>query len=137
MARMQEAGALLSQQDCALLDPLLVAMLRDLQIRDGGAPQRLYDIAAVIRGCSAEFRASVLVNPCSGTPVDSSDPAGGSSAPTERLTTQQAAQLTGLTDGYLRRLARRGDLTGSRSGRRGEWILDGNSVAAWAAEHRN
>jgi hypothetical protein len=47
---------------------------------------------------------------------------------------QEAARLSGLTDTYWRRLARRGDVTASRSGRRGEWVLDGGSVAAWMAE---
>jgi excisionase family DNA binding protein len=137
MARIQPAGVWLSETDCARLTPVLIASLRDMHVRNGGASEDLVEIVAAIRGCAREFRTSSLVKPGSGTGVGRNGSASGSSTATERLTTRQAAQLTGLSDSYWRRLARKGDVTASRTGRRGEWILDGNSVAAWLVEHRN
>lgn len=134
MAARLPAGVFLSERDCALLDALLVRMLRDLHMRDGAAPARLLDVVADIHQAAGEFRASALVEAGSGTRFDGSGSGGGSSAATERLSVQEAARLSGLSDGYLRRLARRGDVTASRSGRRGEWVLDGSSVAAWVTD---
>ena len=137
MAVRLPAGVHLDARDCALLDAVLVRALRDMQLRDGGAPQSLLEVVAPIHRAAVEFREEMQVSVGSGTGEDGSGSAGRSSAVTERLTTQEAAQLTGLTDRYWRRLARRGDVAASRSGRRGEWILDGNSVAAWVADRRD
>ncbi|MEU3340687.1 helix-turn-helix domain-containing protein [Streptomyces sp. NPDC006668] len=137
MAARLPAGVHLTARDCALLDAVLVRALRDMQLRDGSAPQNLLEAVAPIHRAAVEFRENMQVSPCSGTAEDGNSSVKGSSVVTERLTTQEAAQLTGLTDGYWRRLARRGDVTASRSGRRGEWILDGNSVPAWAADRKD
>jgi len=135
MARMVPRGVLLTPADCARLDGLLVRALRDLHLRDGGAPHDLLDVIADIHQLAGEFRASVLVDAGSGTTQAGSGSVGASSEVTERLTVAEAARLTGVSDSYWRRLARRGDVQASRSGSKGEWVLDGGSVAAWAA-HR-
>ncbi|MFJ9903933.1 helix-turn-helix domain-containing protein [Streptomyces sp. NPDC101152] len=108
-----------------------------MKLRDGGAPQSLLEVVAPIHRAAIEFREEMQVSAGSGTGEDGNGSGTRSSVVTERLTTQEAAQLTGLTDGYWRRLARRGDVTASRSGRRGEWVLDGSSVAAWVADRRD
>jgi hypothetical protein len=134
MARTVPRGVLLSERDCALLDGVLVRALRDLHMRDGAAPRDLVDVVADIHQVAREFRASVLTETGSGTAFDGSGSVGGSSEVTERLSVQEAARLTGLSTSYLRRAARRGDVQASRSGPRGEWVLDGGAVAAWTAD---
>jgi hypothetical protein len=117
-----------------LLDAVVMLGLRVLHQRNGAVPDDVWNAAADLHEMAGEFRASVLVETGSGTAFDVSGSVSGSSAATEQLSVQEAARLSGLTDTYWRRLARRGDVTASRSGRRGEWVLDGGSVAAWMAE---
>ncbi|MFJ4924084.1 helix-turn-helix domain-containing protein [Streptomyces sp. NPDC088736] len=136
MARVQPAGVWLSPEDCARLEAVLLKTLRDMQIRDGGAPEHLVDVVAVVRGCAREFRTSTLVTGGSGTTQRRNGSAGGSSVVSERLTTQEAARLARVSDGYVRRLARRGDVMASRSGGKGEWLIDASSLAVWVAERR-
>lgn len=133
MPQVIPAGVLLTAADCARLDALLMRALREAQLRDGAIPRSLLDVAADIHHLAGEYRASVLVGHGSGTALAEIGSAGGSSAVMERLTVQQAARLTGTSESYLRRLARRGDVQASRTGRRGEWQLDGGTLAAWAA----
>ncbi|NNN30733.1 helix-turn-helix domain-containing protein [Streptomyces sp. S3(2020)] len=101
---------------------------------NGTVPPRLLDVVTYVHEAAGEFRASVLVEAGSGTEFDVPGSVSGSSAATEKLSVQEAARLSGLSDTYWRRLARRGDVEASRSGRKGEWVLDGGSVAAWVAE---
>lgn len=131
------AGVLLSDAECARLDHVLMRALREAHLRDGGAPQWLLEVAADIHQRAGEFRKNSLVNPGSGTTLDVSGSASGSWVETERLTVREAANLTGTSDSYLRRMARRGDVPASRSGIRGEWVFDGGSLAAWAAERNH
>jgi excisionase family DNA binding protein len=127
-------GVLLTAADCARLDAVLMWALRDMQLRDGGLPRDLAEVAAPIHEAAIEFRANVLVKAGSGTVFDRIGSVGGSSVSTERLTVAEAARLTGASESYLRRLARGGVVTATRSGGRGEWILDGGSLAAWTAD---
>jgi hypothetical protein len=133
-------GVLLTERECALLDNALMRTLRDIHMRDGGVPRELVEAAADIHQTAKEFRASVLVEPssepCSGTVFDGSGSVGGSSEVTERLTTQEAARLSGLSDRYWRRLAHEGAVQ-ARLGSKGEWILDGGAVAAWLADRNH
>jgi excisionase family DNA binding protein len=131
------SGVLLTDAECARLDHVLMRALRDAHMRDGGAPQWLLDVAADIHQRAGEFRKTALVSLGSGTVVDESGSGSGSWVGTEQLTVQQAANLTGASDSYLRRMARRGDVQASRSGVRGEWVFDGGSLAAWAAGRNN
>lgn len=134
MSRHLPAGVYLSARDCAIIDAMLVRTLRDLQLRNGAVPVDLVEVTAPIHQAAREFRANVLVETSSGTAHDSSGSVAGVSEATERLTVQEAARLTGWSTSYLRRLARRGDVSASRSGRMGEWVLDGGSLAARVAE---
>lgn len=52
-----------------------------------------------------------------------------------RLTATEAANLAGVSEGYMRRLIRRGDVEASR-GRRGAWAVDISSLAAWISQRR-
>jgi excisionase family DNA binding protein len=133
MAIEVSAGVLLSPQDCASLDYVVMIGLRSVNQRDGTVPQSTLDAAALLHAMAAEFRKNALVNPGSGTVFDACGSARGSSEVTERLTVQEAARLTGTSTSYLRRLARKGDVKASRSGGRGEWVIDGGTLAAWAA----
>lgn len=130
-------GVLVTERECAILDAFMMRGLRDLHMRDGGVPHELAEAVADIHQAAKEFRASVLsepsVEPSSGTVFDGSGSVGGSSEVTERLTTQEAARLTGLSDSYWRRLAREGAVQ-AQSGSKGQWILDGGAVAAWMAD---
>ncbi|MFH9225942.1 helix-turn-helix domain-containing protein [Streptomyces lydicus] len=85
---------------------------------------------------AARFRRSTLVSAGSGTAAPPNGSEEGPSSATEQLTVQEAARLTGVSESYWRRLARRGDVIASRSGDRGQWILDGGQVAAWTADRR-
>jgi hypothetical protein len=60
-----------------------------------------------------------------------------SDQPVRWLTTKEAADELGMSDGYARRLARRGDVHASR-GRSGAWLIDADSLTVWrqSAPHR-
>jgi excisionase family DNA binding protein len=120
-----------------VLDGILVRALRDVQLRDGGVPQALLDVVAPIHRSAVEFRESTLADAGSGTSDDVIGSVAGSSAGSERLSVQEAARLTGISESYLRRLARRGALGGARSGGRGGWSLDGGLVAALVADRED
>lgn len=138
MAARLPPGVHLTARDSALLDALLVRALRDMQLRDGGVPQDLLDVVAPIHRAAVEFREDMLVSAGSGTGSDVSGSVGRSSVVTnERLSVQEAARLTGLSESYLRRLARGGALNAARSGGRGGWALDGGYVAALVADRRD
>lgn len=131
-------GVHLSARDCALLDGVLVRALRDMQLRDGGAPSALLEVAAPIHRAAVEFRENTLVEAGSGTGEDGIGSVEGSSVSSERLSVQEAARLTGLSESYLRRLLRGGGLKGTRSGGRGgAWLLDGGSLAVLVADRRD
>lgn len=121
-------------KECAQLDAFVMRALRDAHLRNEPVPRDVLELLAPVHEMAKEFRASVLVKAGSGTVFDRIGSVGGSSVSTERLTVAQAARLTGASESYLRRLARRGDVTATRTGGRGEWILDGGSLAAWAAD---
>jgi hypothetical protein len=52
-----------------------------------------------------------------------------------RLTVKEAACLAKVSEGYMRRLIRRGDVEAVR-GRRGAWAVDIPSVSVWIASQR-
>ncbi len=137
MAARLPAGVHLAARDCALLDAVLVRALRDMQLRDGGAPQSLLEVVAPIHRAAVEFRENTLADGGSGTSDDGSGSVAGSSVVSERLSVQEASRLTGISESYLRRLARGGALGGARSGGRGGWSLDGGLVAALVADRRD
>lgn len=123
--------------ECARLDGFVVNALRDLHLRKGSVPADLLELLAPVHDLAKEFRSSVLVEPGSGTLFDGFGSAAGPLGATERLTTHEAARITGTSESYLRRLAREGVVTATRSGSRGEWLLDGGSLAAWVAGRSN
>lgn len=135
MAQSVSAGVFLSAEDCARLDGLLLRALADSSRRDGGVPVQVERIAAELHHAALKFRASVQVDAGSGTSRDRNGSAARTSVVTDRLSVTQAAGLAGVSEGYMRRLVRRGCFTATRSGQRGAgWLLDGGQVAAWAAE---
>lgn len=134
MAGRLPAGVFLSERECALLDYHLVKLLRDLRMRDGSEPRDLLEVAGPIHAMAVEFRETMLVNPGSGTTGDRSGSVTRVSGETERLSVQQAARFAGISESYVRRLARRGVAQATRSGGKGAWQLDGGLLAAWLAD---
>jgi len=129
-------GVYLTPEDCLAIDAILVRGLIGARYRDGVLPSRTEAIAAHVHMEAAEFREKVLVKPGSGTKRDSSGSALRSSEATEWLTIREAAQLSGVSEELVRRLARRRVLNGTKSGHGGAWLLDGNSVAVWIAARK-
>ncbi|MFD9659027.1 helix-turn-helix domain-containing protein [Streptomyces mirabilis] len=121
------------------MDGLLVRALRDMQLRDGGVPQDLLDVAAPVHRAAVEFRENALVMAGSGTSADRIGSGGRSSVVTsERLSVQEAARITGYSESFVRRLARKGVLSGTRTGPGiGTWQLDGGSLAVLMADRRD
>ena len=94
-------------------------------------PRALLELADDIHRLANRFRANVQVATLPETgranlpiPLRACDQHG--------LTVQQAAAVMGVSDQYARRLARRGDITASRQGQRGTWLIDSASALAWA-----
>lgn len=139
MAARLPPGVHLTARDCALVDRLLVSALRDVQLRDGGVPQELLDVVAPIHRAAVEFRENTLVSAGSGTSADRTGSGGRSSVVTsERLSVQEAARITGFSESFVRRLARKGVLSGIRTGPGiGAWQLDGGSLAVLMADRRD
>lgn len=133
-------GVLLTPEDCLAIDAILLRGLVGARYRDGVLPSRAEAIAAQVHAEAVEFRNKVLVTPAfkaaPGTKGDSSGSALRSSEATERLSVRQVAQLSGVSEEYIRRLAGQRVLNGARSGPGGAWLLDGSSVAAWIAARK-
>lgn len=125
----QERGVFLSNADCARIDSLLWRAVVDEERRNGGISGRVRGIAEDIRAVGVEFRSAY------GTGGFRDGPVGASYEASEWLTTPEAANILSVSESYVRRLLRRGELAGSRMGGKGTWIVDAGSVAVWKAEH--
>lgn len=138
MAHQLPAGIWLSGEDACVLDGLVRRAIGEIARRDGQVPARVGQLAQVIHRAAIEFRESALASTDSGTGDDSSGSVSALSFPsdTERLTAQQAARMTGTSRELICRLAAKGVLNGTRTGQRGGWLLDPDSVALWAASRR-
>lgn len=137
MATRMPPGVFLSDEEAAELDFVLRRAVAVLAARDGMVPGVLVRFSEDVHKVADGFRASVLVNPDFRTTDDAAGSAAGVFGVSERLSAAEAARLTGVSTRFITEMARRGVLQGMRSGHRGAWTLDGNSVACWAAErHR-
>lgn len=127
---------LLTGEDCAALNGPLGQLLSALAQRDGQVPRRLVEIREEVRRAAVQFRVNALADADSGTVFDAPGSRSGVSGATERLTAAEAARLTGVSREMICRLAVAGALKGAKTGRRGSWVLDADSVAMWQAGRR-
>lgn len=135
MAISLPAGLFLDGRDACVLDAPLRRAVAEIGRRNGGVPSHLVRLAEQVTRTAAEFRATVLVEPGSGTEEDASGSVSALSpvSDNERLSAQQAARLADVSEEFIRRLAAKGVLQGTKSGERGGWLLDPGSVAVWIA----
>jgi hypothetical protein len=101
-------------------------------------PVELVDLANQISQAarsSAQFRADAQVSGAPGTARFRSDPAPpGSGQEPATLTVREAALRAQVSEGLVRRLCRRGDVTASQ--RRGAWAIETRSLTTWASSRR-
>lgn len=131
--RLSGPVVVLTGEDCAALNVPLGQLLSALGRRDNAVPRRLVEIREEVRRAAAEFTVNTLVSADSGTSRDTPGSRSRASVVSERLSATEAARLTGVSREMVCRLASRGVLKGARSGWRGAWELDPDSVAAWQA----
>jgi excisionase family DNA binding protein len=132
---------ILDGRDCAVLARQLVEAIRlGYTVRDRPPPRALLDLAGrlnVIARGSGEDR-----DDCQDTGHDGpgrfrvSLPLPSSGQPATGLTVAEAARLGAVSEGYLRKLIRRGDIEASRDGRSAGYLVRADSVAAWASQRR-
>lgn len=120
-------------EDCARLDGFVMRALRDMRLRNELVPRDVLELLASVHQLAGEFRETTLVTHRSGTAFDQGSSGRGPSEATETLSVPQAARLTGWSQEYLRRLARKGVVSATRTGSRGGWRLDGGQLAALRA----
>ncbi|WP_084701039.1 helix-turn-helix domain-containing protein [Streptacidiphilus anmyonensis] len=135
--RLRGPLVVLDGSDCAELNRHLGQLLDALGRRDGQVPRRLVEIREEVRRAAIQFRTEQLQartsEAGSGTARDTRSSVTRPSGVSERLSAAEAAQLVGVSPEMIRRLACKGDLRGTRSGHRGAWVLDADSVATWQA----
>ncbi|XUL89735.1 hypothetical protein ACQ86D_26470 [Streptomyces galilaeus] len=136
MAAPVPAGVFLGVEDCLILDGFLVRLLIDLERRDGCAPSALRESAAVIHDVARRFRAEAQVRPRSRTSGTSTNADAALSVQPQMVTMHEGARLTGASESYLCRLARRGELGAVRAADGNTWLLDRGLLAIWAEHNR-
>lgn len=134
-SRIVGPGVFLSGADCARLDGVLARALRDLQMSNGHMPPALLDLGTDIHAAALEFRAEMQAAAGSGTAgFHHGRVLTTFEVSADRLTVEEVSRRIHRSTGYVRRLLRRGDIAGSRTGRRGAWSADEGSVAAWIGD---
>jgi hypothetical protein len=119
---------------CAALAPCLVQAVKLYVARGAAPPRHLLDLADEVSRAAraaAEFRPSAQVTGRPGTGRFRSGPTSRACEQPEWLSVREAARVAKVSDSYVRRLARRRDVEASR-GRSGAWLIDANSLTAWA-----
>lgn len=116
---------------CAALAPCLVQAVRLYTARGVPPPRLLLDHADEVSRAAARFRADAQVTARRGTGQFRGGPSSRPFGQPEWFTVREAARVAEVSEGYVRRLARRRDVEASR-GRSGAWLIDASSLAAWA-----
>lgn len=128
-------GVWLSDRDCALIVRALRLGLAHLVGRDGVLPAGVAEVEAaiVVHAAAERFRQERPRSAVgSGTALGLREVPAAPSAANGWISTQEVAQWYGVSESYVRRLARERRLLAQRTGR-GTWRCDAASVAAWAA----
>lgn len=128
----------LDGRDCALLARVLARAIR----RDHGAPGRpppplwLLDMAAAAAAVAGAEPAEPRSG-WSGAGAEPAEPHGGAvverSGQPDVLSVAEAAMRARVSEGYVRRMIRRGDLEASRDRRQGAYAIDSACFAAWCS----
>jgi excisionase family DNA binding protein len=130
---------ILSGDDCAVLSRQLVEAIRLAYVARGRPPPRhLLDFAEEVSRAarsSATSPTAALASAAAGTVRFRTSPDLPACDEPVWLTVTEAARVAEVSDGYMRRLARRGDVQASR-GRRSAWLIDASSLAAWISRRR-
>lgn len=130
----------LGDRDVDVLADWLPPLIRAAHAAPGKPPPPLeaVDLANQISRAarsSAQFRAKVQASGVPGTAGFRS--AGGppeSGQEPAALTVKEAAARAEVSEGLMRRLCRRGDVTASQ--RRGAWVIETRSLTTWASRRR-
>jgi hypothetical protein len=92
------------------------------------------EMNVAIRG-SAWFRSNMQASAHRGTGEFRAEPSSPSCDQPVRLSIKEAAQLAQVSESFMRRCCRRGDVQASQ-GRRSAWAVDVSSLAVWISQHR-
>lgn len=136
--RITGPALLLGPEDAARLDQQLRDAIRlGWLARQLPPPRALLALADEVHRLANLFRADAQVSGPPESVAASLPPLPAGWAPPERLSVDQAAQIMGVSPQYVRKLARRSDVTASRAGGRGTpWEVDSASALAWVADRR-
>jgi hypothetical protein len=130
----------LDGHDCEILARQLIEAIRlGYTARSRPPPERLLDLANQVSAAarsSAQFRASAQVSGAPGTGKFCGAPVSpGSDQEPATLTVQEAAKRAEVSEGFMRRSCRRGDVAASRH-HQGAWAIDTGSLDAWSSRRR-
>ena len=123
-----------SGPDCVVMNDLLCWAVVELGKRGKCLPPRAEQIVEEVRRAAIDFRENTLATPLREHAFDTPGFAAGALDPSDRLSVTEVARLAGVSEQYVRLLARRGTLRGVQSGRGGAWLIEPGSVAVWIAE---
>ncbi len=130
----------LDGDDCVILGRQLVEAIRLAYVTRGRTPPRhLLDFAnAVSRAgrSTPEFRADAQVSLGDGTAEFRDGPSLPLSDQPVRLSVREAANLADVSEGFMRRSCRRGDVQAFQAAPGGAWVVDIASLAAWISARR-
>lgn len=132
-----EPVLILTGREAAEVSEALRLGLLMLTDRYGGVPERATMTAGRIRGFAEEFRNRQRrvrrSEAGSGTKVAQRAMRLPVSSAKDWLSTQEVAEALGVSDSFVRRLAKRRRFVARQAGRGAPWLCDAASVAAWAA----
>jgi len=125
----------LDDNDAAVLAGQLAAMIQR-DYRHGGnlPPRALRDFADMLSGAASQH-GDRQASGRRGTAAFRRGPSLPPLSEPVRLTAREAAELARVSEGFMRRCCRRGDVQASRA-HRGAWAVDIASLAAWISQRR-
>jgi hypothetical protein len=103
-------------------------------VRGRQLPRLLAEVGREL-ACASQCRENPQASLANGTAGFRDAPSLSVSEQPVRLTVKEAACLAKVSEGYMRRLIRRGDVEAIR-GYRGAWQVDISSAGAWIASQR-
>lgn len=125
-------GVLTTAEDCVTVDRQLREAIRlAYGVRRRMPPLALLDLATEIHECSERYRASLQAR---GTPGTGDRQVGEAARDCDQpvwLTAEEAANCARVSPSYVRRMLRKGSLTGDKAGHQGRWMVDQAELQAW------
>lgn len=140
MIKTDGPGVFLPASDCALLDRALRDALKFGWLgRRAVPPHALVVLADLVHAAAAEYRPEDRSRPANRGTGPVSTPVTSTSATSEEtevlLTTTEAARYLEMSDGYLRKLARKSAIPAEAGAGGNGWRFRRNELDAWNA-HR-